>query len=392
MEMMSAKESFATSFLLGLVVTWLCFVSCRLEFVSFPPNSVNSDYTFYHIAVDNDTGQVYAGALNRIVHLDENLQPLSQVTTGPALDNPNCPPTPDDNSKICQDYNYVSYTKQELGNVNKILLVDSARGNLITCGTLFQGICQLRNKANITSSTTFGDKGSGAVINQYYVSANLPQLSTVAFLGSGPPSLSGNVLYSASTLSKDNIAHGSYAIASRLVTGSEAFTFTNYDSTRARGTMLSLNSDIPITYTGGFSFQGYSYFLSYQSERPSFVPVPKIAQICQYAKTFMSYVDMPLTCVSSSYNLLTAGNVFSSGSGLASKLGIDANDGVLFASFSTSSADSRAASTAICVFAMNQVVSGITNNVMLCLNGSATTGLLFGYASCGQVSNVFSFM
>lgn len=61
-----------------------------------------------------------------------------------------------------------------MDNVNKVLLVH--HDVLLTCGSLRQGVCQLRPLDNINSAVSSRNSV------QYAVAANTPNASTVAFV------------------------------------------------------------------------------------------------------------------------------------------------------------------------------------------------------------------
>ena len=89
--------------------------------------------------------------------------------TGPKEDSPSCSVLPD-----CP-----ATTEKKLTNdVNKALLIDYAESRLIECGSLFQGICTVRNLRNISNVE--------ANIREPVV-ANNATASTVAFIAPGPP-------------------------------------------------------------------------------------------------------------------------------------------------------------------------------------------------------------
>lgn len=85
----------------------------------------NGSY-FTHMAFDRRKSVLYAGASNRILQLNYNLSVLSQATTGPKPDNPQCRVCPEDTETL------------ETTNHNKILVVNEASSTLITCGSVMQ--------------------------------------------------------------------------------------------------------------------------------------------------------------------------------------------------------------------------------------------------------------
>ena len=75
----------------------------------------------------------------------------------------------------------------------KVLAVDVKRRRLVTCGSLFQGTCQLRDVEDISDAVQTDSRGN----TDYFVAANDPLLSTVAFVAPGPSRI--DALYVAAT-------------------------------------------------------------------------------------------------------------------------------------------------------------------------------------------------
>ncbi|MGH0142475.1 UNVERIFIED_CONTAM: hypothetical protein FKN15_013409 [Acipenser sinensis] len=93
-----------------------------------------SDTSLSHLAVHQQTGDVFVGALNRIYKLSANLTEQLRHVTGPVADNAKCYPPPD--VRAC------AHRLAPSDNVNKLLLVDYAGERLVACGSLWQGVCQ----------------------------------------------------------------------------------------------------------------------------------------------------------------------------------------------------------------------------------------------------------
>jgi len=79
----------------------------------------------------------------------------------------------------------------------KVLAVDVPGRRLVTCGSVFQGTCQLRHIDDISDAVQTDSRGN----TDYFVAANDPRLSTVAFMAPGPGPGPGPVdgLYVAAT-------------------------------------------------------------------------------------------------------------------------------------------------------------------------------------------------
>ena len=64
----------------------------------------------------------------------------------------------------------------------EVLAVDVVGRRLVTCGSVFQGTCQLRHVDDISDVTETDPRGN----TDYFVAANDQHTSTVAFVAPGP--------------------------------------------------------------------------------------------------------------------------------------------------------------------------------------------------------------
>lgn len=132
---------------------------------------------FSHLTVNDYTGQVYVGGVNKIYQLSKDLTLESSVEMGPRNDSTECPVT-----RYCP-----KIEKKETDYWNKVLVIDYPKSQLITCGSLFQGVCSVHKLDNISLYETPANES---------VVANNATASTVAFIGLGPAELSRmHVLY-----------------------------------------------------------------------------------------------------------------------------------------------------------------------------------------------------
>lgn len=122
---------------------------------------------FNNLVVDKNRGRVYVGAVNKLYQLDADLRLVVAAVTGPREDSPEC------SSEDCRVPN-----KKFTNNVNKALLIDYFDSRLISCGSLFQGVCTVRNLRNISIVEAKPKE---------FVVANNATASTVAFIAPGPP-------------------------------------------------------------------------------------------------------------------------------------------------------------------------------------------------------------
>uniref|UniRef100_A0A8C2BD02 Plexin b2b n=1 Tax=Cyprinus carpio TaxID=7962 RepID=A0A8C2BD02_CYPCA len=125
-------------FLLVLQVTTAFSEDPRLEF--------STDTPINNVAKDPQTGRVYLGAVNAIYQLNSSLHLEARAETGPKKDARGCTPP----VSTCQDL-------KDTNNTNKLLLVHSANGSLIVCGSLYRGICSLLNLTNVKEQIYYSD-------------------------------------------------------------------------------------------------------------------------------------------------------------------------------------------------------------------------------------------
>ncbi|MEQ2164005.1 hypothetical protein GOODEAATRI_002084 [Goodea atripinnis] len=106
-----------------------------------------SEEVINNVVADPHTGRLYVGAVNRLYQLNSNLEEESRAETGPKRDNRVCTPPITD---ACEE-------AVKTNNHNKLLLVHSAKNELVVCGSLFRGICSLRNLSSVEDLRYFSD-------------------------------------------------------------------------------------------------------------------------------------------------------------------------------------------------------------------------------------------
>ncbi|XP_015793671.1 plexin-A2 [Tetranychus urticae] len=370
-------------FMFSLVYIVIIFSTRLVLFVDCQPRTIpatNSSYAafedvnnikFNHLTVNDYTGQVYIGAVNRIYQLNSNLRLETSVEMGPRPDSAECPVTRNCPGIRLKPTNYW----------NKALVIDYPKSQLISCGSLFQGVCSVHRSENISIHETPANES---------VVANNATASTVAFIAPGPSSLTRmHVLYVGVSYT-GNGPYGSDVptVSSRSLDSSNMFLVAATGVTT--GTRLLVNSlardRYPISYVYGFSYQGFSYFVTFQ-KKTSESPKPfisKLVRICQKDLHYYSYTEVPLVCKSDEhdYNLAQAAYVGNPGSELAVSLGITAQDKVLFVVFAKSldkgdvynQPDTK---SALCVYALSAVHRKFTQNIQHCFNGNGNQGLDF---------------
>uniref|UniRef100_A0A8C3VEI1 Plexin-D1 n=1 Tax=Catharus ustulatus TaxID=91951 RepID=A0A8C3VEI1_CATUS len=133
-----------------------------------------------NFALDGPGSRVYLAAVNRLFQLSGgDLALEAEATVGPVLDSPLChaPQLP---QASCE------HPRVLTNNYNKILQPDPEQGVLVVCGSIYQGLCQLRSMANISAvAVRFPPGGSDSVAvfpSMLNVAANHPNASTVGLV------------------------------------------------------------------------------------------------------------------------------------------------------------------------------------------------------------------
>lgn len=327
---------------------------------------------FNHLVVDKNTGRVYIGAVNYLYQLSPDLEEdkVIKEETGPKLDSDQC------SVQECSS----GADMRSTNNVNKALVIDYTTTRLISCGSLFQGICSVRNLHNISDAAK---EVREAVV------ANNATASTVAFIAPGPPNPPvSQVMYVGVTFTLGSPYRSEVpAVSSRSLDKDKMFTIAKTAVTT--GTRMFVNSlareRYPINYVHGFSSEGFSYFLTTQMKHTgSSQYISKLVRVCHDDDNYYSYTEIPMDCISEAkgrkYNLVQAAYVGKAGSDLAGDLGITAQDDVLFAVFSESEAsqpNKPSDMSALCVYSLKSIRRRFMTNIKHCFSGNGERGLDF---------------
>lgn len=100
-----------------------------------------------NVVADPRTGYLYVGAVNWLHQLSPDLEVLSHTDTGPKRDNRLCTPPITD---LCEE-------AVDTDNHNKLLLLHPAKNALVFCGSVFRGICSLRNLSSVDKVLYYSD-------------------------------------------------------------------------------------------------------------------------------------------------------------------------------------------------------------------------------------------
>lgn len=326
---------------------------------------------FNHFTVNNRTGIVYIGAENALYRVDADFEQLQECAI----------------VYQCDD------SDQECINYNKILLVDYANDELITCGSQNAGMCEVRDLDDIRSVNT--EKGEGVFV------ASARDLTTEAIIA-------GDSLFVAATFDGDRYFMENLKIPPmcRRTLGDNGY--LTYRTNQKLLFETSSVSTVPflINYVSSFVFGQFVYFVSqqrmdfYSDDAYDKTYVSKISRVCVNSANIKSYAEIWIECRSgetgSSYNLVQSAHVGTAGPELAHSLGIAADDRLLYAVFSKHTGDDGSVpsnSSAMCVFKMRDVESQFIDAIYGCLSHGNDYGL--GYllgSNCpgyGDVSTQF---
>ncbi|TRY62363.1 hypothetical protein DNTS_020994 [Danionella cerebrum] len=319
-----------------------------------------SPTTINNVVQDPQTGKIYLGAVNRIYQLNHNLQEESSAGTGPKNDNPQCTPPI---TAQCTD-------ARETDNVNKLLLVNSANGTLVVCGSLFRGICSLVNlnsvNRDIYYSDTKGEKTYVASTEEavavvgvisYFVDLKTNANLSVFLVGKGYGSSDSSKLISTRLLQE----HGEMDVFENMVEASTVqtspFVFRYHHDFRY-----------------SFKENGYIYFLFSRTPGTSDSRnITFLARLCENDHHYYSYTELQLNCTANSgqlentYNKVQAAFLAKPGRVLAESI-VPSNphDKVLFAVFS---ADENNGRSALCMYPLSSINARFEEVIESCYIG-----------------------
>uniref|UniRef100_A0A8C1S019 Plexin b2a n=1 Tax=Cyprinus carpio TaxID=7962 RepID=A0A8C1S019_CYPCA len=319
-----------------------------------------SDTVINNVVQDPQTGRIYVGAINNIYQLNYDLQKESSATTGPKKDNPHCTPPI---TSLCTD-------AKEMDNINKLLLVNSANGTLIVCGSLFRGICSLVNLNSVDKQMYYSDtKGektyvasteeSVAVVGviSYFIEANNNANLSVFLVGKGYGSFDSSKLISTRLLQE----HGETDIFENMVEAS---------TVQASPFVQRYLHDFRLA----FKDDRYIYFLFSRTPGTSDSrKITFIARLCEKDPHYYSYTELQLNCSvsteqqKSTYNKVQAAYLAKPGEVLAGKIiPSNPNDKVLFAVFS---ADEDGGHSALCMYPLSSINARLEEVIESCYIG-----------------------
>ncbi|XP_052411041.1 plexin-B2a [Carassius gibelio] len=319
-----------------------------------------SDTVINNVVQDPQTGRIYVGAINNIYQLNYDLLKESNAVTGPKKDNPHCTPPI---TAHCTD-------AKDMDNINKLLLVNSANGTLIVCGSLFRGICSLLNLNSVDKQVYYSDtKGEKTYVASteesvtvvgvisYFIDADTNANLSVFLVGKGYGSSDSAKLISTRLLQE----HGETDVFENMVDAS---------TVQASPFVQRYLHD----FRHAFKDNGYIYFLfsrtpgTSDSRNSTF-----IARLCENDHHYYSYTELQLNCSvkteqqENTYNKVQAAYLARPGEVLAREIiPSNLNDKVLFAVFS---ADEDGGNSALCMYPLSSINARLKEVIESCYIG-----------------------
>uniref|UniRef100_A0A671NXS4 Plexin-B2-like n=1 Tax=Sinocyclocheilus anshuiensis TaxID=1608454 RepID=A0A671NXS4_9TELE len=339
---------------LAVLSLLLCFGSSCCD------DSFMSDTVINNVIQDPQTGRIYLGAINNIYQLNYDLQKESSAVTGPRHDNPQCTPPI---TAQCTD-------AKDMYNINKLLLVNSANGTLIVCGSLFRGICSLVSLNSVDKPVYYSDtKGEKTYVASteesvtvvgvisYFIDAHTNANLSVFLVGKGYGSSDSSKLISTRLLQE----HGEMDVFENMVEAS---------TVQASPFVQRYLHD----FRHAFKDNGYIYFLFSRTPGTSDSrKITFIARLCENDHHYYSYTELQLNCSVSTeqrentYNKVQAAYLAKPGEILARKIiPSNPNDKVLFAVFS---ADEDGGRSALCMYPLSSINTRLEEVIESCYIG-----------------------
>ncbi|XP_038069442.1 plexin-B-like [Patiria miniata] len=302
---------------------------------------------FNHLTL-SDHGDVYVGAVNWLYRLDGSLEEIQNVST--------CNDSRSDSVMPCQLTN----------NYNKILVVDSTRPNsLITCGGVYDGICQLRQLQDIRN----------VMMESVPYVAGFEGATTVGLVAPGEDGQ--KMLYVVVTYTGENtFSSFPFPAISRRDLRKIPLLSASFERDSVSFSSTAETASFRIRYVLGLVHGIFTYFVASQSEdMNSNRFVSKISRVCQGGPNLDAYTEITLQCSGSDgsvYSLVQAAHFGPAGPDLATSLGLHADEQVLYAVFAKNqgapgTSDVPIDQSALCVYTMTDILAAFREAVRGCI-------------------------
>eukprot|EP00057_Strongylocentrotus_purpuratus_P011935 XP_011666409.1 PREDICTED: plexin-B2-like [Strongylocentrotus purpuratus] len=324
------------------LLLFLVLISCQTRSIqsaplssylvsSFTPPDSDSTLPFNHIAINNITGDVYIGALERLYQLDSELTLQHTVNTGKCTDPP-------------YDGNV---------NDNKLLIVVTTpqKYTLITCGGC-DGFCETRSLTNISHDVIRYDPFNP---QRVVTTKDVPTVGAV-------------VLGADLVDDEESTPTESFYLFTGVSAGIPFIAKHNLLDLR-----LVQNIPRPVAVQSEGLFKHlivYKDYLYYFISRGSSVYLGRLCSNSQDGD-FASYTEIELQC--GSHNRFQSAHTGPGGSQLADSLNIESADNLLYAVFS------KEGSSALCAYTMSDVQQRCEDAVLGCIQGITSNGTTNSY-------------
>uniref|UniRef100_A0AAQ4QV68 Sema domain-containing protein n=1 Tax=Gasterosteus aculeatus aculeatus TaxID=481459 RepID=A0AAQ4QV68_GASAC len=260
-----------------------CAAPCHAKNKEFP-----SDTLINNVVTDPRSGRLYVGAVNRLYQLSADLQVESRTETGPKRDNKQCTPPVTD---ACEE-------AVDTDNHNKLLLVQEATDVLVVCGSVFRGICSLRNLSAAEQLLYFSDsKGEKSYVATAEEGVSVVGVTsyftketknfTVFLVGKGYGSHDSTKLISTRILQD----YGDWVVFDSIIEAS---------AVQANPFVLRYLHDFRFAFKdGGFVYFLFSRTLGVQDTKN----FTFVSRMCEDDQGYYSYTELQLNCSSTNkYN------------------------------------------------------------------------------------------
>uniref|UniRef100_A0A673XKD6 Plexin-B2-like n=1 Tax=Salmo trutta TaxID=8032 RepID=A0A673XKD6_SALTR len=328
-------------------------------------NEFTSDTLINNVVQDPITSRLYVGTVNTLYQLDQSLRSEARTRTGPELDNRQCTPP----VTSCEE-------AVETDNHNKLLLIHPSKDILIVCGSLYRGICSLRNLSNVEQVLYFNDnKGEKS-----YVASAEESVSVVGVVSYYFSKDKEN--FTVFLVAKGYGSHDSTKLISTRIL-QDIHDWVMFDSIIEASAVQS--NPFTLRYLHDFRHvfkdEGFVYFLfsrtlgAQDSGTKNFT---FISRMCENDHNYYSYTELQLNCsAGNKYNKVQAAYVALPGEALAKNMSssgqygpVGAQDKVLFVVFSSDDD-----SSAVCMYPLRAINQRLVEIIGAC------------YSTKGQINN-----
>ncbi|XP_068442414.1 plexin-B2a [Clinocottus analis] len=313
-----------------------------------------SDTLINNVVADPRSGRLYVGAVNNLYQLSSDLEVESRTETGPRRDNRACTPPVTD---ACEE-------AADTDNHNKLLLVQD--DVLVVCGSVFRGICSLRNLSSVDQLLYFSDtKGEKSYVASAEESVSVVGVTsyftkdkdnfTVFLVGKGYGSHDSTKLISTRILQD----YGDWVVFDSIIEAS---------AVQANPFVLRYLHD----FRFAFKDDGFVYFLFSRTlgvqDNKNFTFV---SRMCEDDQGYYSYTELQLNCsAANTYNKAQAAYVATPGEVLAQTMTesgqygpVSASDKVLFVTFTS---DEDPSTSAMCMYPLHSINQRLVQIIGAC--------------------------